>query len=81
MWLFVWASLFQATLDRPDHPLSSGYSPRLALLIAGPLALGIRIFANPPPLEDEEENGEEPSESDHPLDSGERFEGGQSGPT
>ena len=40
-----------------------GFLP--GVVMSGPLVLGIWIFANPPPLEDEEENGEEPSESDH----------------
>ena len=52
-WLFMWFANVQAQLDRPDLTATSASS----VVIGGLLALGIRIFGNPPPLEDEEENG------------------------
>jgi hypothetical protein len=46
--------MFQYPL--PDNP-STAEAMVIGLVVSGPLALGIGIFGNPPPLEDEEENG------------------------
>ena len=52
-WLFIFISLAN---DIPDPDVIAASTS--SVVIGGLLALGIRIFANPPPVEDEDGNGD-----------------------